>query len=217
MKFDDPFELFLEWFEEAKRNEPMDPEAMALATTDARGAPNIRMVLMKEVDTNGFVFYTNAESTKGQELSTNPKAALCFNWRSIRRQVRVRGIVEVVTSEEADTRFASRSRDSKIGAWASKQSRPLENRKVLETAVAEAETRYLDEVPRPPYWSGYRIQPLEIEFWQNRPSRLHERMQYRREQLNQPWKKTLLYPNYPSTTRTFLAAAAAFLRASATV
>ena len=192
---DDPVRMFFNWFQEAKAGESIEPEAAALATVDSHGMPNVRMVLVKAFDANGLVFYTNLESAKGKELTENPKAAACFNWKSIRRQVRVRGLVESVDVSEADAYFSSRSRDSKIGAWASKQSRELSNREELEQAVGRIDKQYPGEdVPRPPHWSGYRLRPLEIEFWQNRPSRLHERVQFQRNDPNGLWRKTLLYP-----------------------
>jgi pyridoxamine 5'-phosphate oxidase len=192
---DDPLELFAEWLAEAEASEPNDASAMSLATVDADGLPNVRMVLLKGCDARGFVFYTNFESAKGRELLGQPKAALSFHWKSLRRQVRVRGPVETVSDEEADAYFASRPRDSRIGAWASKQSRPLESRFALEKAVAKFAARHaVGNVPRPPEWSGFRVQPLTIEFWHDRPFRLHERVQFSREDIAAPWSKTRLYP-----------------------
>jgi pyridoxamine 5'-phosphate oxidase len=192
---DNPFALFREWFAEAEKSEPNDPNAMALATVDEEGLPDVRMVLLKDMDERGFVFYTNFESQKGQELLATRKAALCFHWKSLRRQVRVRGPVEQVSDAEADAYFASRARDSRIGAWASKQSRPLESRFALESAVAIYAARYaIGEVPRPPYWSGFRVVPLSIEFWHERPFRLHERVVFRRATPDGKWDKTRLYP-----------------------
>jgi pyridoxamine 5'-phosphate oxidase len=185
---EEPLELFKQWFDEAKRREPNDPNAMALATVDAGGLPDVRMVLLKGVDESGFVFYTNLESAKGEELAANPKAALCFHWKSLERQVRVRGPVIAVGAEEADAYFATRPKDSQIGAWASRQSRPLEGRFALEKEVARYAAKYaLATVPRPPHWSGFRVQPLSIEFWRAHVFRLHERLRYRRENIGKPW------------------------------
>ena len=191
----DPFGLFGDWMKEAEKAEPNDPNAMALATVDDEGLPNVRMVLLKGFDERGFVFYTNFESQKGQEILATMKAALGFHWKSLRRQVRVRGLVEEVTPAEADAYFASRPRDSRIGAWASQQSRPLESRFALETAVAMNTARYaIGEVPRPPYWSGFRVKPLSIEFWHDRPFRLHDRVVFRRPNETSAWTKARLYP-----------------------
>ena len=192
---DEPLALFAEWLAEAEAGEPSDPNAMSLATVDGDGMPNVRMVLLKGFDERGFVFYTNFESAKGRELLGQPKAALCFHWKSLRRQVRVRGDVETVSDEEADAYFASRPRDSRIGAWASKQSRPLESRFALEKAVAKFAARYaVGAVPRPLVWSGFRVAPVSIEFWHDRPFRLHERVLFSRPTLAAPWSKTRLYP-----------------------
>jgi pyridoxamine 5'-phosphate oxidase len=192
---DEPLALFGTWFEEAKVAEPADPNAMALATVDRDGLPDVRMVLLKGVDARGFVFYTNLESRKGQELAANPKAALMFHWKSLTRQVRVRGPVERVTDAEADAYFATRAKLSQIGAWASRQSSPLESRLAFEKAVALATAKYaIGTVPRPPFWSGFRVIPLSMEFWHDRPFRLHDRVEYRREALGSPWSKTRLYP-----------------------
>lgn len=191
----EPFALFAEWFAAAQAAEPSDPEAMALATVDAHGAPDLRMVLLKGADAQGFVFYTNLESAKGQELAVNPRAALNFHWKSLRRQIRVRGPVTPVTEAEADAYFASRPRDSRIGAWASQQSRPMETRFALETAVAKYAAKFaLGAVPRPPYWSGYRLAPVQMEFWQDKPFRLHERIIYLRDAPEGGWRKERLYP-----------------------
>ena len=191
----EPIALFEEWMGEAEKHEPNDPNAMALATVDADGLPNLRMVLLKEAGPGGFVFYTNRESAKGRELETNAKAALCFHWKSLRRQVRVRGPIEQVEDGEADAYFATRPRGSRIGAWASQQSRALESRLALETAVAKYTAKYgVGEIPRPPYWSGYRLKPVEIEFWHDRPFRLHERIVFRRTDNEGVWSKTRLYP-----------------------
>jgi len=191
----DPIALFQAWFTEAKNKEPSEPEAMALATARADGMPNVRMVLLKQADDRGFVFYSNSESVKGEELKANAKAALCFHWKSLGRQVRVRGLVAPVSAAEADAYFATRPKDSQIGAWASPQSRPMKGRFELEKAVAAAAARYtLNTVPRPPYWNGYRVQPLHIEFWRNRPFRLHDRLAYNRADLQSPWQAEKLYP-----------------------
>ena len=192
---DDPIALFGEWLNDAKRKEPNDANAMALATVDADGLPDVRMVLLKDVDAAGFVFYTNLDSAKGLQLDATGKAALCFHWKSLRRQVRVRGPVEAVSAAEADAYFASRARDSRIGAWASKQSRELESRFALEKAVAREAARFgLGEVPRPEHWSGFRVKPLSIEFWRDRPFRLHDRMSFLRPDLSSPWTIRRLYP-----------------------
>ncbi|MEZ5877432.1 MAG: pyridoxamine 5'-phosphate oxidase [Tepidamorphaceae bacterium] len=191
----DPFALFGEWFAEAKASEPNDPNAMALATVAADGLPNVRMVLLKGWDEDGFVFYTNLESAKGGELAANPKAAIVMHWKSLRRQVRLRGPVSPVSDEEADTYYASRPRGSRIGAWASAQSRPLESRFALEKSVAEWTAKYaLGEIPRPEHWSGFRIAPVEIEFWRDKPFRLHDRIRYTRSTPLDPWSATRLYP-----------------------
>jgi len=196
----EPFGLFESWLADAQAHEPNDPNAMALATVDPTGLPNVRMVLLKGVDgaehpQRGFVFYTNFESAKGRELLASGKAALVFHWKSLRRQVRVRGLVSVVSDAEADAYFASRARGSRLGAWASQQSRPLESRFALEKAVAVMTARYpLGEVPRPPYWSGFRVTPLEIELWHDRPFRLHERIVFRRNAVGEGWSKVRLYP-----------------------
>ncbi len=190
----DPFALFAEWLNEAEAAEANDPNAVALATVDSDGLPNVRMVLLKSFDEQGFVFYTNFESQKGQEILSSMKAALGFHWKSLRRQVRIRGAVEKVADAEADAYFASRPRDSRIGAWASSQSRPLESRFALEKAVAKYAARYaLGEVPRPPHWSGFRVKPSTIEFWHDRPFRLHDRVRFESLQSG-GWDKTKLYP-----------------------
>jgi pyridoxamine 5'-phosphate oxidase len=192
---EDPFDLFDEWFKDAEKSEANDPNGMALATVDDEGLPNVRMVLLKGVDASGFVFYTNFDSQKGQELLATMKAALCFHWKSLRRQVRIRGLVEKVSDAEADAYYNSRPRDSRIGAWASQQSRPLESRFALETAVAMYTAKFgLGEVPRPPQWSGFRVKPLSIEFWHDRPFRLHDRLVFRRADTSGSWSKARLYP-----------------------
>ncbi len=191
----DPLALFREWLADAEKSEPNDPNGMALATVDEEGLPNVRMVLLKDADERGFVFYTNFESQKGQEILGTSKAALCFHWKSLRRQVRVRGLVEQVSEAEADAYFATRARDSRIGAWASQQSRPLEGRFALEASVALYAAKYaLGDVPRPPYWSGFRVKPLSIEFWHDRPFRLHDRVVFSRAAPGGEWSKARLYP-----------------------
>ncbi|MFO1170935.1 MAG: pyridoxamine 5'-phosphate oxidase [Hyphomicrobiaceae bacterium] len=192
---EEPFRLFAEWFKDAEGHEPNDPNAMAIATVDPSGLPNVRMVLLKHADADGFVFYTNYESAKGRELLSAGKGALLFHWKSLRRQVRARGIITQVTPEEADAYFASRPRLSRIGAWASEQSRPLEGRLALEKRVAYYTAKYaIGEVPRPPHWSGFRLTPVEIEFWHDRPFRLHDRVVFRRGEASEPWTRTRLYP-----------------------
>jgi pyridoxamine 5'-phosphate oxidase len=192
---DEPLRLFAAWFEEARRAEPADPDAMALSTIDRSGLPNVRMVLLKGFDERGFVFYSNQGSQKGQELAEHAAAAAVFHWKSLRRQVRLRGSVEQVSDAEADAYFASRARLSQIGAWASKQSAPLESRLAFEKAVAQATARYgLGPVPRPPFWVGYRIVPSVIEFWHDRPYRLHDRVEFRRAAPDGGWTRTRLYP-----------------------
>lgn len=191
----EPLALFDAWMSEAKASEPRDADAAALATVDAEGLPDVRMVLIKQVDPRGFVFYTNRESAKGRELETQPKAALVLMWKSLSRQVRVRGPVEHVSDAEADEYFASRSRGAQIGAWASQQSRPLASRAELETAVARIEKKYGENpVPRPPHWMGYRLLPLVIEFWAERPFRLHDRIAFCRIRPGEPWTRMRLQP-----------------------
>ncbi|MCY0094155.1 pyridoxamine 5'-phosphate oxidase [Hoeflea ulvae] len=189
----EPFRLFAQWLDDATSSEPNDPNALALATVDADGMPDVRMVLLKVFDQRGFVFYTNFESAKGTEILGSMKAAMCFHWKTLRRQVRIRGPVEQVSDAEADEYYASRPRGSRIGAWASKQSRPLESRFALEKAVAEYTAKYpIGEIPRPKHWSGFRIVPQAIEFWHDRPFRLHDRMVFARN--GDDWDKTRLYP-----------------------
>lgn len=192
---EDPFALFGDWLADAEASEPNDPTAVALATVDPDGLPNVRMVLLKGFDSRGFVFYTNFESAKGREILAGRKAAMCFHWKSLRRQVRLRGPVEVVDDAEADEYYASRPRGSRIGAWASQQSRPLESRMALEKAVARVTAKYpIGEIPRPPHWSGFRIRPVEMEFWKDRPFRLHERLVFRRQTPDAAWSTVRLYP-----------------------
>jgi len=191
----DPLALFAEWYAEAEKTEPNDPTAMALATVGPDGTPSLRMVLLKGFDAQGFVFYTNYDSRKGLHLAAHPKAALLFHWKSLRRQVRLEGPVSQTTGEEADAYFDTRARGSQIGAWASDQSRPLESRFALEKRVAEFGARHLvGKVPRPPHWSGFRLQPLLIEFWQDQPFRLHDRLEYSRASASAPWSTRTLYP-----------------------
>ncbi len=190
---DEPFSLARSWLKEAEASEPNDPNAMALATVDQDGLPNVRIVLLKGFDENGFVFYTNTESNKGRELLGQKKAALVLHWKSLRRQIRARGPVSLVSDQEADAYFQSRPRDSRIGAWASQQSRPLESRFALEKAVALNTAKYaVGEVPRPPHWTGFRIAPVSIEFWHDRPFRLHDRVVFTRQ--GEGWVKNRLYP-----------------------
>jgi pyridoxamine 5'-phosphate oxidase len=189
----DPLALFENWFAEARSSEPNDPEAMALATADAAGNPSVRMVLLKSHGREGFTFYTNIQSVKGQHLQGNPAAALLFHWKSLRRQVRIEGRVERVSDEEADAYFATRPRDAQIGAWSSDQSQPLESRAALEERVEQMQRRFDDgSVPRPSHWSGFRLRPERIEFWSDRPFRLHERRLFSRD--GERWSEGLLYP-----------------------
>jgi pyridoxamine 5'-phosphate oxidase len=192
---ENPFALFADWLKEAEAAEVNDPNAMALATVDETGLPNVRMVLLKGLDAHGFVFYTNFESAKGHEVLTAMKAASVFHWKSLRRQVRVRGPVEIVSDAEADAYFQSRPRGSRIGAWASLQSRPLESRFALEQAVAKFTAKHaIGEIPRPPHWSGFRIVPSEIEFWKDGAFRLHDRVKFTRADAGSAWEKARLYP-----------------------
>jgi pyridoxamine 5'-phosphate oxidase len=189
----EPFSLFGTWLKDAAASEPNDPNAVALATVDEHGLPNVRMVLLKDFDRDGFVFYTNYESQKGRELLGQKKAAMVFHWKSLRRQVRVRGEIETVSDAEADAYFDSRPRGSRIGAWASKQSRPLESRFALEKAVAEYTIKFgIGHIPRPAHWSGFRLKPVSIEFWHDRPFRLHDRMEFIRD--GEGWEKVRMYP-----------------------
>jgi pyridoxamine 5'-phosphate oxidase len=190
---DDPFALFDAWFTEAKAAEINDPDAMSLATTTPDGRPSVRMVLLKEHGPQGFTFYTNADSRKGGELAANPHAALLLHWKSLRRQVRIEGPVEEVSAAEADAYFATRSRDSQLGAWASDQSRPLASRSEFLARIAKVTARYLvGAVPRPPHWTGFRVKPERIEFWTDRAHRLHERRLFTRD--GDGWNEGLLYP-----------------------
>ena len=197
----DPFTLFAAWLAEAQASEPEDPNAMALATADAAGRPSVRMVLLKAADARGFVFFTNLESDKGKQLAANPQAALCLHWKSLRRQVRVEGRVVPVSEGEADDYFQSRARDSRIGAWASRQSRPMEGRWELEARVAQYVAKFnIGHVPRPPFWSGFRVVPDRIEFWRDRPFRLHERLVFLRDvadptaETHGDWRTERLFP-----------------------
>jgi pyridoxamine 5'-phosphate oxidase len=189
----EPFALFTAWLADAERSEPNDPNAMAVASVDADGLPDVRMVLLKGYSAEGFVFYTHLASQKGQEITANPKAALLFHWKSLRRQIRIRGAVSRVSDAEADAYFATRPKQAQIGAWASKQSQPLESRFAFEQAIAKVAARYaLGSVPRPPGWIGFRVAPQSFEFWHDRPFRLHDRIVF--TQAADGWHKTRLYP-----------------------
>jgi len=191
----DPFALFQSWLKEAESSEPSDPNAMALATAGPDGMPNVRMVLLKGVDAQGFVFYSNADSVKGAELAANPQAAINFHWKTLRKAVRAKGTITQVSDAEADAYFATRPKDSQIGAWASPQSRVMEGRFVFEKRLAEYGIKYgLTKVPRPPYWTGWRIAPLRIEFWRDRPFRLHDRLVYVRDNASNAWRTERLFP-----------------------
>lgn len=190
---DDPFKLFDDWLADARAAELNDPEAMALATADTRGRPSVRMVLLKDHGPGGFSFYTNAGSRKGEELAANPAASLLFHWKSLRRQVRIDGAVERLSDSDADAYFATRGRDSQLGAWASDQSRPLDRRETFEARFEEARVRFdRRDVPRPPYWTGFRLTPERIEFWEDRPHRLHHRRLFTKA--GNGWSEGLLYP-----------------------
>ncbi len=192
---EDPFALFAQWFQEASRSEPNDPDAMSLATVDADGLPDARMVLCRGADSRGLVFYTNQESAKGVELADHPKAAALFHWKSLRRQVRFRGPIAEVTPAESDAYFAARPRLNRIGAWASQQSRPLDSRATLEAKVRDYDRQFGEgDIPRPPYWGGFRLTPLEIEFWSDNAGRLHDRVRFRRPSADAPWTKQRLFP-----------------------
>ena len=192
---EDPFALFADWLALAKKTEPNDPNTMALATVDAEGLPDVRMVLLKDLDAAGLTFYTNTQSAKGVQLTANPKAAICFHWKTIRRQVRFRGPVTPVSDAEADAYFATRARSARIGAHASAQSRPMDGRFALEKQVALKAAQFgVKEVTRPPHWSGYRITPIQIEFWVNRPFRLHDRLQFSRDNETASWRTARLFP-----------------------
>ena len=190
---DDPFKLFDDWLADARAAEPNDPEAMALATADVRGRPSVRMVLLKDHGPDGFSFYTNAGSRKGEELAANPAASLLFHWKSLRRQVRIDGTVERLSDSDADAYFATRGRDSQLGAWASDQSRSLDSRETFEARFEEARVRFDGcDVPRPPYWTGFRLTPERLEFWEDRPHRLHHRRLFTKA--GDGWSDGLLYP-----------------------
>ena len=191
---DNPYDLFQEWLEKASEKEINDPNAMCLATTSTDGQPHARMVLLKELDENGFVFYTNSASAKGEQIADNKKAAICFHWKSLRKQVRVEGIIEQVSDEQADAYYNTRHRGSRIGAWASKQSQPLENFQTLKNFVEDFEEKFenQEDIPRPPHWTGYRIKPVNIEFWIDGDYRLHQRYLYKKN--GDQWRIGMLYP-----------------------
>ena len=190
---DKPIKIFKEWFREAKATEPVNPNAMTLATADDEGRPSARMVLLKDVDVDGFVFYTNLGSRKALELNANPNAALCFYWKSLAKQVRVEGVIELVADAEADAYFASRPKLSQLGAWASKQSQTLEGRMALEKRVAKYTAKFnVGTIPRPDFWSGLRLRPVQIELWKEEAFRLHDRTRYKRD--GDGWTVDSLYP-----------------------
>lgn len=191
---EDPFAIARAWMAEAAEKEPNDPEAIALATVDETGLPNVRMVLLREIEAAGFVFYTNYDSVKGREISASGKAAFVLHWKSLRRQIRVRGLVEKEDGEKADVYYASRSLKSRLGAWASRQSEPLASRAALVAEVARMTVAHGSTPPRPPFWGGYRIRPLEIEFWADGAFRLHDRFRWRRESLDAAWQIARLNP-----------------------
>lgn len=191
---DNPIALTRAWMDEAAAHEPADPNAMALATVDADGMPNVRIVLLKEIEDDAFVFYTNYEGTKGQELIASGKAAFVLHWKSLKRQVRVRGLVEQENGAAADAYYRSRPLDSRLGAWASQQSRPLDSRETLSAEVEAARTRFGDDPPRPPHWGGFRITPLEVEFWADGAFRLHDRERWLRSDREAEWHMRRLYP-----------------------
>ena len=195
LDLDDPISLFKSWMDEAKQSEPNDPNAVSLATSNKNNFPSVRMVLLKDFNTNGFVFYTNLNSQKGEELKENPKAAMCFHWKSLLRQIRINGTVTQVSDEDADVYYNSRAYESRIGAWASKQSEELVNRKQLDETIKEFKKKYGDEkkVPRPEHWSGWNLSPLSIEFWLDGDNRIHERLKYTKGSKGQ-WIKSLLSP-----------------------
>ena len=195
LELEDPIQLFKTWFDEAKKSEPNDPNAVALATSNMNNIPSVRMVLLKDFDKNGFIFYTNLNSQKGNELKTNPNAALCFHWKSLLRQIRISGSVSLVSNDVADAYYNSRGYESRIGAWASKQSEKLIRRDDLINSIEKYKKKYNDKnkVPRPPHWSGWNLSPLSIEFWLDGDSRIHERLKYTKD-TNGNWKKSLLSP-----------------------
>lgn len=192
---DNPFTLFENWFEEAKKAEPNDPDAMCLATVNALGQPSTRMVLLKGHDERGFVFYTNSHSQKARDIAENPNVSLCFHWKSLRKQIRILGTCTPVSAAEADAYFRSRGRESRLGAWASDQSALLDTRETFLARIADVTAQFEGkDVPRPPHWGGYRVVPTQIEFWEDRPHRLHDRTVFTRKTLEESWKTHKLYP-----------------------